>query len=38
MDFIFETMQEIKMVVLDYDKTSRHDFLVSAYAFPRIFG
>ena len=29
MDFVFEAMQELKLVVFDFDKSSRHDFLVS---------
>ena len=37
MDFIFEAMQQLKLVVFDFDKTSKHDFLVSRGTVPRIF-
>ena len=34
MDFIFEAMQELKLVVCDHDATSNHDFLVSVDDLP----
>ena len=38
MDYIFEQMQELRLVVCDYDSTSNHDFLVRAHRFPHYFG
>ena len=37
MEFIFEAMQELRVLVCDYDATSNHDFLVSAGNLPQVF-